>query len=200
MPIHPFMSPAAIHNIIDVPEDLRDKALKRTADALRKIDEVRKNLELPVEQLPIVIDTYGKAVTALVAEEERKKLAERTQRIPLTMMSQTRDYEPMKIAAGKKMDVVARPQTCVFRPEDIAIHGDRSRWLVHDIMVGNRSQFAQKRGPAPGNEFGPGGILEHLRLETVQTAMDFKLVVEYVGPEADGEVFEATVVGTAVEF
>lgn len=35
--------------------------------------------------------------------------------------------------------------------------------------------------------------------EEMQTAMDFKFVVEYVGPEVDGEVFEATVVGTAAE-
>ena len=31
-------------------------------------------------------------------------------------------------------------------------------------------------------------------------AMDIIVVVEYVGPEANGEVFEATMVGTATEF
>ena len=72
--------------------------------------------------------------------------------------------------------------------------------MVHDIKVGNRSQFASKRGPAAGTEFGPGGICEHLRLKTCQTAMDLSIIVEYVGPEADGEVFEATLVGTATEF
>lgn len=62
------------------------------------------------------------------------------------------------------------------------------------------SQFAAKRGPAPGTEFGPGGLLEHMKLETLQTAMDFTIVVEYVGPEANGEVFEATVVGLSTEY
>lgn len=196
--MHPFMSPIT-HNDIDIPEELRERALKHTAAMLRKIDEVRRSLELPVEQLPIVIETYGKAVLALIAEEERKKLAARTTRLPMTLRSQNRDYLPMKIKPGDTHAVIVRPQT-VFRPEDLAIHGDRSRWVVHDIKIGNRSQFAGKRGPAPGTEFGPGGICEHLRLETCQTAMDLVIEVEYVGPEPDGEIFEATIVGTTIEF
>jgi hypothetical protein len=193
------MSPA-VQNIVDVPEELREKALKRTANMLRKIDEVRRGLELPVEQLPIVIETYGKVVMTLVAEAEREERAKRTQRLPITLRSETRDYQPMKVTPGKQVDVIVRPQVIAFRPEDLAITGDRSRWVVHDIKIGNRSQFAGKRGPAPGIEFGPGGILEHLRLETAQTAMDITIVLEYVGPEADGEVFEATMVGLAADF
>ena len=201
--MHPIMSsrhPSITHNINDVSEELREKAIQRTAVVLRKIDEVRRQLELPIEQLPIVIETYGQVVLALIAEKEREQFDERTSRLPITMQSQTRDFEPMKIKPGKPAEVIARPQTCVFRPEDIAIHGDRARWVVHDIRVGNRSQFAQIRGPVPGTEFGPGGILEHLRLNVAQVAMDIALVVEYVGPEADGEIFEATMVGTATEF
>jgi hypothetical protein len=192
VPNHPFMP-----NITDAPEEMRERALKRTADMLRKLDEVRRTLELPVEQLPIVVETYGKMILALMAEADREELAKRTSREPITMRSETRDYEPMKIKPGKPFAVIVRPQCLAFRPEDLAIHGDRVRWMVHDIKVGNRSQFAGKRGPAPGTEFGPGGILEHMRLETCQTAMDLVLEVEYIGPEADGEVFEATMVGTA---
>ena len=197
--MHPFMSPVT-HNIIDIPEELRERALKLTATMLRKIDEVRRQLELPVDQLPIVIESYSKAVLALIAEEERKELAERTTRLPITLRSETRDYQPMKIKPGDTHVVIVRPQTLAFRPEDLAIHGDRSRWVVHDIKIGNRSQFVGKRGPAPGTEFGPGGICEHLRLETCQTAMDLAIEVEYIGPEPDGEVFEGTIVGTACEF
>lgn len=204
MHMHPFMPGP---NVVDVTDELRERALKRTSETLRKIDEVRRALELPVEQLPVVIDIYGKVVSALLAEEESRKLAERTQRLPMTLRSEDKDYQPLKVKPGKHpefdrdyFNVVVRPQCVAFRAEDIAIHGDRSRWRVHDILVGNRSQFAGKRGPALGTEFGPGGILEHLRLETAQTAMDIRLVVEYVGPEHDGEVFEATMVGTACEF
>ena len=39
-----------------MPVEARDKALKQTAELLRKIDEVRKQLELPVDQLPVVTD------------------------------------------------------------------------------------------------------------------------------------------------
>ncbi len=199
--MHPsFLSPVINPNTIDIPAEMRDRALKQTAVVLRQIDEVRKQLELPVDQLPIVLEIYGKVVMAMFAEEERKKMAERTRRLPLTLRSETTDYQPMKIAPGKSVDVIIRPQTIAYRPEDIAIHGDRARWIVHDILIGNRSQFVNKRGPAPGTEFGPGGILEHLKLETAQTAMDIKLVVEYVGPESDGEVFEATMVGLATDY
>jgi hypothetical protein len=199
-----LMSPSNNRLVIipDVPEELREKALKRTAEVLRKLDEVRKSLELPVEQLPIVIEMYNKVAVALLAERDREEMAKHTQRLPVTMRSETRDYEPLKIKSaangGKPFEVVVRPQFAAFRPEDFAIKGDRSRWLVHDIKVGNRSQFlAHHPEPVPGTEFGPNGVLEHLRLETVQTAMDLAICVEYIGPEPEGEVFEATVVGTA---
>lgn len=198
--MNPFMNPNFPNIAADIPEELRERALKRTADVLRKIDEVRRQLELPVDQLPIVLETYRTVIVALIAEEERTKLAERTTRVPMTMRSENRDYQPMKLKNGDMHEVIVRPQFLAFRPEDLAIHGDRSHWMVHDIKVGNRSQFAGKRGPAPGTEFGPGGICEHLRLETCQTAMDITIVVEYVGPDLDGEIFEATLVGTAIEF
>lgn len=184
---------------IDISDDLREKALKRTAALLGELNKIRCTLELPVDQLPIVIETYGNAIAALVAEAEREDLAKRTKRVPLMMRSENRDYQPMKILQTQMATVIVRPQTLAFRPEDIAIHGDRSRWRIHDIKVGCRSQtVGSLHLPFPGTEFGPGGVCASLRLETLQTAMDFALLVEYVGPEADGEVFEATVVGTTV--
>ena len=198
----------SIPNIVDVHEELREKAFKRTAEMLRKLDEIRRSLELPAEQLPIVIKMYNTMVTALIAEAEREESAKHVKRMPITsakhvkrmpitMRSENRDYEPMKIPRGGVVPVIVRPQFLAFRPEDFAIHGDRSRWMVHDIKVGNRSQFMGSHGPAAGTEFGPGGICENLKLETVQTAMDLTLDVEYVGPEPGGEVFEATIIGTA---
>ena len=196
---HPMMPHAP--NITAVTDEMREKALLRTTDMLRKLKEIHKTLELPADQFPIVIETYGHVVLGLIAEAERDELAKRTTREPLTLRSENRDYEPLKIKPdGKTFDVVVRPQCLAFRPEDLAIHGDRKHWMVHDIKVGNRSQFVGKRGPALGSEFGPGGILEHMRLETVQTSMDLVLCVEYVGPEPEGVVFEATMVGTSIAF
>jgi len=183
---------------VNVSAEMRDEALKRTSDVLWELDKIRKSLELPIEQLPIVIETYSQAVLALVAEAAHAERAKHTKRVPITMRSENREYQPMKLAPGEKFDVITRPQEISFTPEDFTIHGDRKRWLVHDVKIGNRSQFASHRGPAPGTEFGPGGLLEHMRLETVRTAMDLVLVVEYIGPEPEGEVFEATVVGTVM--
>lgn len=190
-------------NIVDVSEELSEKALKRTAEVLRKIDGVRRTLELPIEQLPLVIEIYNNSVSSLIAETRRKEqaaeLAMRTSRLPVTMRSETRDFKPMRVPPGGPHAIYVRPQVSLFRLEDIAIHGDRAQWMVHDIKIGNRCQFGQNATPALGTEFGPGGILEKLRLETAYSMMDIVLVVEYVGPEAEGEVFEATLVGTAVE-
>lgn len=187
-------------NIDDISEEMRDKALKRTALMLEKFEDLRRAAALPVDQLPMVIDIYGKVVFALIAEAQREELAKHTKRLPMTMQSQDREFKPMKVAPGKTFDVIVRPNFQAYRPEDFAIHSNRSHWLVHDIRIGNRQQFAGKRAPTPGTEFGPGGVLEHMKLDTIQTAMDFVLEVEYVGPNPEGEVFECTVIGTAVEF
>lgn len=70
MPLHPDhpLQP----NFADVTDEMRDKALKRTAEMMRKIDEVRRALELPVEQLPTVFKAYSENVLALLAEAERE--------------------------------------------------------------------------------------------------------------------------------
>ena len=186
---------------LEVPltDELRAKALARARDTLIKLDEVRRSLELLPDQLPLVIDAYAQAARGLLFEEQQKKMAERTKRLPLPVLSCDREGAPMKVKPGKPFQVAARPQYSDFRVEDISIHGDRSRWLVHDLRVGGRSQFMQQGGPIPGQEFGPGGVCASLRLATCQTAMDFVMIVEYLGPETDGEVFEATAVGLAVE-
>ena len=148
-----------------------------------------------------MIETYGAMVIAVTAEAEREERAKHTIRVPVAVRSETADYQPMKVRPGKvfKLLVGARYQS--FRPEDLAIHGDRARWIVHDFRIGNRRQFglSSRVGPVPGTEFGPGGSCAHLVLETCHTTMDLMIEIEYVGPEADGEVFEATLVGTATD-
>ncbi len=99
---------------------------------------------------------------------------------------------PMKIKPGQRVIVMARPQRVAFRPEMIIIENGE-RWTVHDIRIGNRSQFAQS-GDVPGIVFAPGAS-PFLRLETAQTAMDVAFDVTYCGPEQDGEQFRASVVG-----
>jgi hypothetical protein len=195
------MQPNLAPNITSVTDEMSEKALQRTTAMLRKLKEIHEELALPDDQFPVVIKTYKQVVNGLLAEADREELAKRTTRSPLTLRSESRDYQPLKIKPdGKTFNVLVRVHSLSFRPEDLAIDGDRSRWMVHDIKVGNRSQFVDRRGPARGTEFGSGGILEHLRLETVQNAMDLVVIVEYVGTEPEGEVFEATMVGTSVAY
>jgi hypothetical protein len=198
-----FMTPTtatAMHNVADVSEEMREKALKRTAAMLQKFEELRRAAGLPVDQLPIVIDIYNKSALALIAEAEREDLAKRTKRLPLTIRSEDFELQPIKIKPGQPCRIITRPQVLSFRPEDFAIQGNRSHWLVHDVLCGNRSQFARRPQPVPGAEFGPGGVLASMRLDTLQTAMDLVIVAEYVGPDPEGEVFEATIIGTVLEF
>jgi len=191
-------SPSIPANTADISDEMRDEALKRTTALLKSLIEIRQTLNLPPDQLPLVIESYGKTALALIAAAERADLDKRTLRVPLTMRSETRNYAPLKIEPGKHFDVIGCPQYASFLPENLKIHGDSARWNVHDILIGNQSQFIHKKVPVPGTEFGPGGILEHMRLATAQLAMHIVLRVEYIGPEAAGEVFEATMVGTAL--
>ena len=91
--------------------------------------------------------------------------------------------------------IVARPEE-PFLTKKIVICGEPSRWVVEDILVGNRSQLANK-GDIPGEAFSLLGsdLRLYLALDTIQTAMDFKLCVRYVGPVAGGEPFSAYAIG-----
>jgi hypothetical protein len=111
-----------------------------------------------------------------------------------------RMISPTRIKPGAVALVVNRPESCPFRADKIEIDGDPSRWCVHDIKIGNRSQGAKNafQPPVLGNRFCESALTLELRIEPCQTAMDFVILVEYVGPLAEGEVFMADVTGIAV--
>jgi len=64
------------------------------------------------------------------------------------------------------------------------------------VKVGNRSQFAQS-GDVPGEMFAATTIDGFVSMETVQTAMDFVMVVTFVGDNQEGAQFVCGVLGTA---
>ncbi len=93
--------------------------------------------------------------------------------------------------------MTARPQRRAFRIEEIEIdHAKPDDWEVIDVMVGRRSQRANAGPPIPGRHFAKGGICSSMIFDTAQTAMDIDLIVRYIGANPEGEVFEATAVGT----
>lgn len=94
--------------------------------------------------------------------------------------------------------VTARPQSQAYRPEKLIVGGTPSNWLIDDIKVGNRSQFAQS-GSIPAEAFASSALGNEVTFETVQTAMDFVMSVTFVGTASAGEQFRAVVFGTAAD-
>ncbi len=100
------------------------------------------------------------------------------------------------IIPNTSAQVTSRPQTHAFRPERIVIGGTPKHWVVNDIKVGNRSQLAQS-GDVPGEMFAFDAKDSGLRFDTVHTAMDFVILVTYIGPKEGGEPFVCGAFGTA---
>lgn len=92
--------------------------------------------------------------------------------------------------------ITARPQNVAYRPERIIVGGTPGNWLIDDIKVGNRSQFAQA-GSMPAEAFAATSFDAYVSMETVQTAMDFVIQVTFVGTASAGEQFRGVVLGTA---
>lgn len=197
-PFSSFGSPSSSGLVPILDDATRKVALQRTADTLRALEEIRRALELPPAALEQVLAVYASSAREVTLEKEQADLVARTCRLPMTMTSLDADLRPRRVCAGEVFSVVVRPSWAAYRVEEIEIEGTPSRWRVHDVKVGNRSQCAGTRRPIPGPRFCKGGILDEVRLDLCQVGMDFTLVVEYVGPLAEGEVFEATLVGVAV--
>jgi len=179
-------------------EDVKKNALQKTADLLRDLDKIRRAQELPPESLGLILDLYASSTRDAIAEKQHANIKD--DRIPMTMTSIDGNDRPIPVKPGKITQVTERPLNYKYRVEEIEINGDPSRWLVHDIQVGHMSQFANAPRPVPGEQFRKGGIMSGLRLTACETMMDFTLIVEYIGPFSEGEVFSATIVGTAVTY
>ena len=99
--------------------------------------------------------------------------------------------------------ITSRPQRVAFRPErvfvssaDIGGSGSAANWIVNDITIGNRSQFAQS-GALPGDMFSNVAIDSFVTFETAQTAMDVVMIVTYQGATVGGTPFYGSIIGTA---
>ena len=92
---------------------------------------------------------------------------------------------PFKVSA----QITSRPQRVAFRPERVMISNGGTAfgsadWIVNDISIGNRSQFAQS-GQVPGDMFAINAVDSFISFETAQTAMDIVMTVTYVGANVD---------------
>jgi hypothetical protein len=102
----------------------------------------------------------------------------------------------VNILPNTSAQITSRPQNVAFRPERVIIGGTPGDWIVNDIKVGNRSQFSQS-GDVPGEVFANTTIDAFVSFETVQTAMDFVMLVTFIGASESGAPFFCAVLGTA---
>lgn len=102
----------------------------------------------------------------------------------------------VNILPNTSAQITSRPQTVAFRPERLIIGGNAGDWIINDVKVGNRSQFSQS-GDVPGEMFAATTIDSFVSFETVQTAMDFVVLVTFVGASESGAPFVCGVLGTA---
>lgn len=99
---------------------------------------------------------------------------------PIVQTQPTKDGQlvlPMSssgtIAAATSASITARPQIAAYRPERIVVANSiASNFVMNDIKVGNTSQFVQA-GSIPAEAFIQGAFGVEMRMDTVQTAMDF---------------------------
>jgi len=179
--------------LADLDEEGRIAALTKTEATLKELVRVCRGSDVPVSMLPQVIDLYTSCAREVVFERNRAEAAARVKRQPMTITS------PSRIQRGKITRVIARPQCSAYRVEEIEICENPSRWMIHEIRVGDRSQFMSTPYPIRGEAFRKDGIMGDVRLDVCLTCQDFMIDVEYVGPVAEGEVFEAVAVGTVAE-
>lgn len=198
-------------------EKLQEQAQKlREQSAIEHLaacERVRKSLDLPIDVLPLIdkvlrddpdkalrddpasspLPTFGRHFPPRTAE----KFPNLGVRAPLRLQSETK-IKPTDPITGMPTTVHVRPCTIAMRIEEIEILSNPDHWLVADVQVGNRTQFPQAGPPLSGRLFTPGGTCHHFVTEVIQIAMDFSLLVHYVGPKAEGDIFEAAAIGTLV--
>jgi hypothetical protein len=131
------------------------------------------------------------ATMALIGYEPKIETKADDHRIVLPMSS------GMSVPRNTSAQITSRPQNVSFRPTRIVIGGVPGDWIVNDIKVGNRSQLSQS-GDLPGELFAFDAVDTQIKLDTVFTAMDFVLLVTYVGSEEKGMPFICGVIGDAL--
>lgn len=120
----------------------------------------------------------------------------RTRIVPMPISSTRAIGGKGKDSENEIASVATRPQAEAFIIEKILLDncsGSPSDWIIHDVKVGNCSQLTNY-GTIPGDKF----FYQDMRLDTILTAMDFTLLVEYRGDDPEGRPFKATAWGRSV--
>jgi hypothetical protein len=101
-----------------------------------------------------------------------------------------------RVASNRNSNV---PSVEWFQTTKLVILGAAMDWLIRDIRVGNRSQFAQA-GDVPGDMFAEGNQTTEIELEKWRPNMTFEIYVKYIGKNPEGALFACDVTGIAPGF
>jgi hypothetical protein len=87
-----------------------------------------------------------------------------------------------------------------FWPERLTISdagttGGAGDWVVNDIKIAGESQFLQS-GDIPGDMFAHAAVQDFVRFGAVKASEEVELVVTYIGLNAEGCPFIASLTGT----
>lgn len=200
----------------EVTDDDRQFGLTKTADVFKKISELCKEINIPLDHIPVVYRAYERfeheASSARLTKMHNAQAIANLAREALPIRSrkgnycakhmnalgaEVRDLPNDRCPPGVVVNVNATAQRAAYHIDQLQITGHPEHWRVHDISIGNRSQFVQASGGVNGIAFGPHGILRDVKLEPMFGAMDLIMLVEYIGPNPEGMPFEAGALGTS---
>jgi hypothetical protein len=172
----------------------RERSEQSAIAHLASCESIRKKLELPVESLALIDQVLHREMVHTLRPTHFA--IDPMKRAPLRVRSLAK-VAPTQ-PGERPTTVIGRPQTPAMRIEEIEIIGHPEHWQVIDIQVGNRSQFPNTGEPIHGRMFAKDGLCRRFATETLQTAMDFAVIVQYVGPDPDGEIFEMLAMGSFI--
>ncbi len=181
--------------MMDEMKQFYEQREKTASDHLAMCERIRKKLELPMTtETLVLIDQilrYGEHSYGAVEPSKPSMLV----RAPIRLLSE-KPIHRTHPNHGKPTPIVGRPQTSAMRVEEIEILSNPDEWMIADVQVGHRSQLPTPGPPLPGRLFVLGGTCHRFVTETLQTAMDFTMLVHYVGSNPEGGIFEAVAMGS----
>ncbi len=180
------------NDIDSMMKKFQEQREQEVTEHLATCERIRKKLELSPDAL-VLIDKVLREPAGFGGPRHAHDGP--TMRAPLRLWSDKKIKRTDPIN-GKPTTIHARPQANAMRVEEIEILGRPEDWMIADVQVGARSQFPQSGPPVPGRLFAPGGTCHKFATETIQTAMDFDMLVHYVGDDPEGAIFEAVAMGT----
>lgn len=117
--------------------------------------------------------------------------------LPFTSRTDSRQLEEGRIPPGVRARVMAAVQRNGFKPHRLMVGANAAQFVIHDVVINNRSQFVTDGQPILGDMFHPGyyGAADMtFSFESLQAGQTATIVVEYVGPDPAGEAFDAVMI------